>query len=152
MKRIYLPLMLLCLSTCAFAFTHTYPAADKHCLNKHAVINVSHDSIPLPVILLDFQATIVTYDAVRLSWLTATEKDNQYFIVERSADGVEFEKVAQIQAAGNSKHIIQYEFTETYPLDNPIYYRLKQVNTQGKITYSKPVNASYKTNTATFTK
>ncbi|MBC6606217.1 T9SS type A sorting domain-containing protein [Hymenobacter sp. BT188] len=74
--------------------------------------------------------------AVNLKWATATEIDNDYFAVERSADGVNFEKIAQVKGAGNSSMVRNYAHTDASPLMSSSYYRLRQVDYDGKATYS----------------
>ncbi|QIL76037.1 T9SS type A sorting domain-containing protein [Hymenobacter sp. HDW8] len=74
--------------------------------------------------------------AVNLKWTTVTEVNNAHFAVERSVDGITFEKVAQVTGAGNSTILRNYTYTDTSPLAASSYYRLKQVDHDGKSTYS----------------
>lgn len=74
--------------------------------------------------------------AVNLKWSTATELDNDYFAVERSTDGVSFEKIAQVAGAGNSSMLRNYAYTDASPLAISAYYRLRQVDYDGTATYS----------------
>ncbi|GAB3877645.1 hypothetical protein GCM10028824_38090 [Hymenobacter segetis] len=100
---------------------------------------------PLPVELTQFTATASGPSAVRLAWATASEKNSQQFEVERSLDGTRFERLATVAAAGNSSSARAYEHTDTQvpktpsPQD-PIYYRLRQVDADGTFSYS-PVRA-----------
>ncbi|MCU0359534.1 MAG: T9SS type A sorting domain-containing protein [Bacteroidia bacterium] len=80
---------------------------------------------PLPVELLFFEATVCK-SGVCLQWATASEKNADYFSIERSKNGIDFEFVAQIKAAGNSAREINYLETDFNPLDGISYYRLKQ--------------------------
>ncbi len=74
--------------------------------------------------------------AVNLKWTTATEIDNDFFSVERSADGITFEKIDQVKGAGNSSMLRNYAYTDASPLMASSYYRLRQVDYDGKATYS----------------
>lgn len=76
---------------------------------------------------------------VGLSWQTATEKDNDYFLLEHSADGSLFETLAQIKGNGTSSVPNNYSYRHTNPSSGDNYYRLKQVDFDGKFAYSNIV-------------
>ncbi|KAA5546546.1 beta strand repeat-containing protein [Adhaeribacter rhizoryzae] len=99
---------------------------------------------PLPVTLITWKATVVNGQVV-LSWETATEHNSDYYIVERSTDGRNFEKIAQVQAAGNSKQIKSYTYTDKNVLAGTVYYRLKQVDLDEKFTYTGIISKSVRT-------
>ena len=61
---------------------------------------------PLPIELLSFNA-IINSDHVDVTWETATEINNDHFTIERSKDGTNFEKVTDVQGAGNSTSLIR---------------------------------------------
>ena len=90
---------------------------------------------PLPISLLSFEATPLK-DKVKLEWTTATETNNDYFTVERSADAENFEEVLREQGAGNSSQILSYTAIDNTPLIGTSYYRLKQTDYDGNFTYS----------------
>ena len=85
----------------------------------------------LPVELLNFNA-ICNKDNVTISWSTAFEQDNDYFSVERSADGNNFIPIAQAKGAGNSSTAKMYHVTDPDPISGVAYYRLKQVDYDGQ--------------------
>jgi hypothetical protein len=91
--------------------------------------------VPLPIELLSFQAVSIE-PFITLSWQTASETNNDFFSIERSADAVNFEEIAQKPGAGNSKAVLNYSFTDTNPLDGVNYYRLKQTDLDGTFSYS----------------
>ena len=99
-------------------------------------------STALPIELLHFTALPVG-KAVELSWSTATEINNDYFTIERSADGLLFEKMYAIQGAGNSNSILFYTETDAQPLKGLSYYRLKQTDFDGKYSYSQIVAVNF---------
>ena len=72
---------------------------------------------------------------VRIDWSTASEVDNDYFVVERSTDAYHFEEIAVEEGAGNSDAIRYYAVTDRFPFEGISYYRLKQVDFDGKTTY-----------------
>ncbi len=90
---------------------------------------------PLPVELIDFSARCKEDNAV-ISWITQSEVNNDYFILEKSNNLPYFEPVVEVQGNGNSNLIRYYSFCDTalYPGNN--YYRLKQVDFNGTENYS----------------
>jgi hypothetical protein len=96
-------------------------------------------SHPLPIELLFFDAQLTKSKTVDLNWATASETNNDYFTIEKSTDGILFEKVADVSGAGNSRSKIQYNTLDTEPYQGYFYYRLKQTDFDGKFVYSKLV-------------
>jgi uncharacterized delta-60 repeat protein len=92
----------------------------------------------VPVTLTSFTA-VRTGKSVLLNWQTATEINNKYFSVERSANGTAFKEIGLVKSKGNSSQLQQYSFTDISPLSNENYYRLKQVDADGHFTYSNIV-------------
>jgi hypothetical protein len=80
-------------------------------------------------------------------WVTATETDNDYFLVERCTDGVTFETVGRVEGAGNSTQVLSYSFTDEDPYEGVSYYRLKQVDFNGHYSYSQIVPVTFTTET-----
>ena len=108
---------------------------------RFTVGSINWSQTPLPVELLDFDA-IYAENNVQISWSTATEVNNDYFIIERSKNGTDFEEVQRVKGAGSSTGIIDYYELDRAPLEGVSYYRLKQVDFNGKYTFSNvvPVN------------
>ena len=94
---------------------------------------------PLPVSLTSFTA-VTQGAAVAVRWATASELNNAGFEVQRSADGVGFTTLAKVAAAGNSQTTKLYRYLDAAPLRTPGYYRLKQTDVDGTVTYG-PVAA-----------
>ena len=92
-------------------------------------------SSPLPIKLVSFSA-LDAGNVVNLAWSTATEKNNNYFTIERSTDGVDFEALMQVKGAGNSSRLLQYKQTDADPYEGISYYRLKQTDFDGSSAYS----------------
>jgi len=90
---------------------------------------------PLPIELIEFTANLKN-EIVNLTWETNTEINNDFFTVERSADGVNFEEHSIVKGAGNSANVLQYKTTDLTPLAGTSYYRLKQTDFDGKSSYS----------------
>jgi hypothetical protein len=97
------------------------------------VLQTCANPIALPVELKEFNATVYNGD-VQLSWSTETERDNLEFIVERSADAIEYIPFAKIPGAVNSTSPLNYSSMDSDPLKGISYYRLSQRDINGKIT------------------
>lgn len=93
---------------------------------------------PLPIELLSFSAKAAKGE-VKLAWITATEINNDYFTIERSRDGENFESIITVDGAGNSTQQLLYQSIDGEPLNGISYYRLKQTDYDGKFSYSDVV-------------
>lgn len=88
-------------------------------------------SATLPVKLAGFTAVRKNNQA-ELNWKTTQENNSKEFIVERSADGVHFTAIGQVKAAGNTSITTRYTFTDVQPLQGNNFYRLNQVDLDGR--------------------
>jgi hypothetical protein len=109
------------------------------------IICVPVMAIPLPIELLSFTA-VPKESNVDASWCTASEINNDYFTLERSADGRSFEDVANIDGAGNSTYKRNYSYLDRSPLSGLSYYRLKQTDFDGQSSYSDIVPVKFSGN------
>jgi len=98
-------------------------------------IGAFETATPLPISLISFEG-VQEDRSNKLRWTTASEKNNDYFTVEKTTDGKTFEEIGNIQGAGNSIYYNSYQLTDinVEPIIN--YYRLKQTDFDGKSTYS----------------
>lgn len=92
--------------------------------------------VPLPIELLSFSAECSNQNII-ISWITASEINNHFFTIERSAKGVNFKNIGIVTGAGNSSQTVHYTFEDSEPIDGISYYRLKQTDFDGKFEYSK---------------
>ncbi len=95
-------------------------------------------SPPLPIALTAFGAR-PSGEAVALYWQTATELNNDYMAVERSADGRAFTEIGRVAGAGTTQEAQEYQFTDRQPLPGRSYYRLRQADFDGQAEYHGPV-------------
>ncbi|WP_207435392.1 T9SS type A sorting domain-containing protein [Sabulibacter ruber] len=100
---------------------------------------------PLPVTWLSFDGK-AKEEGNQLSWSTASETNSDFFKVERSSDGKIFLEIGEVRAKGNSSQVQRYEFTDK---DLPqrvstLYYRIKQLDFDGKFEYSKTIAVNRK--------
>jgi hypothetical protein len=102
---------------------------------------------PLPIELLYFTATPINNE-VNLDWATATETNNDYYIVEKSIDGINFEYVTKVKAYGNgnSTNKQSYHTLDENPYKGLSYYRLKQVDKTSDFKYANIVSVELKEN------
>ncbi|WP_179197556.1 Ig-like domain-containing protein [Hymenobacter crusticola] len=108
--------------------------------------------LPLPVELIQF-AVKVQASQVQLSWTTASEKNSNYFAVERSTDSYSFEQIGKVNSYGTTTTKQSYTFADTEAsryAGQMLYYRLRQVDTDGTITYSPVRSVMLKAGVATF--
>lgn len=92
----------------------------------------------LPVRLLSFTGkNVENYNL--LEWQTAEETQNEGFEIERSTNATSFERIGFVKGAIESNDIKSYSFKDTQPLKNTSYYRLKQLDTNGKFSYSRTI-------------
>ena len=92
---------------------------------------------PFPVELLFFEAEADDRSKqVDISWATLSETNNDHFIIQRSKDGRDWEEIIEVQGAGTSVSEIRYSTEDRNPHHGVSYYRLKQVNDDGKTTHS----------------
>ncbi len=96
----------------------------------------------LPVEFLSFDAK-PNGNVVDLSWSTASEFNSDHFVVQRSKDGVDFENVVQVNAAGNSSLVKNYSSIDYDPYNEVSYYRLKQLDNDGKFMFSNIVSVKF---------
>lgn len=97
---------------------------------------------PLPVELIDFTAKAIDNKFISLRWSTATEINNEGFDIERSTDGINFEKIGHLSGNGNSNVINHYSYQDNNVAKGIYYYRLKQIDFDGVFEYSEIRNAS----------
>jgi hypothetical protein len=91
---------------------------------------------PLPVELTAFTGTVDAHNLATLHWATASERNAAYFALERSADGVTFAEVGRVAASGTTTSTLTYQWSDPQRLTLLTYYRLRQVDTNGKAQYS----------------
>lgn len=90
---------------------------------------------PLPVKLTQWDAIAVN-GKVKLQWKTATETNSSAYVVERSADGINYTVVTTVKARGNSQSEAGYNAEDSNPLVGKSYYRLKMTDLDGKFEYA----------------
>lgn len=94
---------------------------------------------PLPIEFSSYSAQCEAEKA-RLVWSTAIEKNNNYFTIERSENGIDFMKIGNVKGAGNSYQSRNYSYLDnTIEFEKNYYYRIRQTDYDGKSTASNPM-------------
>lgn len=96
----------------------------------------------LPIELIDFEATVLLDRTVQLQWKTLTELRNDYFLIERSQNGILWESLAEMDGAGTSTNELSYGYDDRKPITGTSYYRLKQVDFDGQFKFSPIVSVT----------
>jgi hypothetical protein len=104
----------------------------------------------IPVTLLNFLGKLQNNNAV-LTWETASESNSSHYVIERSIDGLHFENAGTVTAAGNTSQKTAYTFTDTKTPAGRIYYRLLQVDRDGKSRYYNTITLQTKKGVFDFT-
>jgi hypothetical protein len=92
-------------------------------------------TVTTPVELIIFEAKDLSGGSAFLHWTTASEKDAEYFSVEKSLDGLNFTEIGMVNAKGTSNNIVNYKFDD-YHFNKTCYYRLRMVDKDGSYKYS----------------
>jgi Secretion system C-terminal sorting domain len=90
----------------------------------------------LPLSWISFSAVKSGSKSISLSWLVANETNNNHFEIERSADGINFTSIGKTESSKSTQTQHRYSFTDNLPLSSSNYYRIKQVDNDGKYSYS----------------
>jgi hypothetical protein len=109
-----------------FPFSTTQNVPTSYLATRFKLI-FANTNQPLPVKLIMLTAKRQAAQVV-LNWKTTSEKNNKQFDIERSLDGVVFEKIGMVAGQGNSNKMVNYSFTDTNPAGKLLYYRLVQID------------------------
>jgi len=90
----------------------------------------------LPIHLISFSALKKDNNIVGINWSTASEYDNDFFTLERSKNGFDWEEIKLIDGAGTLSQLLNYSYTDRSPYQELSYYRLKQTDFNGDFAYS----------------
>lgn len=97
----------------------------------------------LPIELISFNGELNRLNQVDLEWITASEINSDYYIIQKSSNGIDFEYLAQIQAAGNSSVSSYYNAVDESPVEGINYYRLLQVDFDGTVNHVKTISITF---------
>ncbi len=120
----------------------TVAATARDNMNGFSVFTSGQSGVPLPVELLNFDA-VIQGENVLTTWTTASEINNDYFVIQRSHDGINFQDVGSRLGSGNSSVTLYYSLLDTKPMAGLSYYRLRQVDFDGTKTESPLVAVNF---------
>jgi hypothetical protein len=92
----------------------------------------------LPVSFLFFESKCENSNPL-LIWATSSENNNDYFEVQKSNDSKSWNAVSKVNGSGNSNQVVQYAYLDKNSQNELVYYRLRQVDFDGKFEYSSIV-------------
>jgi len=121
---------------CRSELTNNCSISNGNPANQHikiGAISTTNCSVSLPVEFVDFSATCLNSEA-QLNWSTFTELNNDYFTIERSLDGFDFEEMAEVSGNGTTSQMSTYQWTDVRPIHGTSYYRLSQTDYNGEKT------------------
>lgn len=94
-------------------------------------INAVNFRSVLPVDLISYDALLLKNRTVSLKWSTTREINNAYYLINRSSNGIDFSSIGKVNGSLSSTDLVNYQFTDSYPLDGNNFYRLSQVDIDG---------------------
>jgi hypothetical protein len=98
--------------------------------------------VTLPIELAFFDA-LASGQSIKVNWSTFSEINNDYFTIERSSDGLNYQSIATVAGAGNSSEELEYSYVDRNPLFGRSYYRLKQTDFDGASETFAPVAVDF---------
>jgi len=104
---------------------------------------VADASCNLPVEMLYFKGKITESNEVSLMWATASEENNAHFEIQSSTNGKIFNTIEKIEGSGTTIEQKEYQWLDVSPSKGMNYYRLKQVDMDGKYEYSNIIAIDY---------
>jgi len=127
-------------ATTSFTYMVCDNGSPSLCSDVATVLITFQTNGSLPVTIVDFGA-VYSNDQVNVRWVSTFEVNNDHFDVERSTDGLSFAPVGTVKGQGNSSIRHEYQFNDDVSKSvlnrNDVYYRLKQVDLNGKVSYTK---------------
>src|SRR5690606_31426989 len=117
--------------------SYVYRVDDGFYIDDVKLVKTSAALVTLPVQFKSFRGRLLSNETVRLDWEAETDHLHDYFEVERSTDGTSFQNL------GRGPAVAPYHFIDINPAVGNNYYRIKQVDKDGKITYSSTVTIVY---------
>ncbi|MFM7729332.1 MAG: hypothetical protein ACKO7B_21715, partial [Flavobacteriales bacterium] len=119
-----------------YCYSFTVPSGCYHSIYYPYFVGAA--PVLLPVELIRFEAKTFG-QSVRLEWTTASETNNDYFVIERSTDGADYLAIGSVNGNGTTSAVSEYEFVDPKVPYGLLYYRLRQVDADGKTASHPPV-------------
>ncbi len=140
------PTITIAAGGCAYLMIDGF--AGDACNYSVTLTNITGGCVVLPIVLTSFDV-VEDNGVVNIFWTTSVERDNDYFTIERSSDGINFTVIEKVISRGNSSVRTDYSVKDLKPEAGLMYYRLKQTDLNGSSTVSA-VKTFYFTNNQDF--
>lgn len=124
-------------------YTYTCTVTDACGQTSVSTVQVLINDCPLPVELISFTGQNKDEHNL-LKWTTGSEINSDYFEIQKSENGFDFQTIGMAKGAGNSNREINYEFRDYDPFAGLNYYRLKQVDFNGDVNWSNVITVKVK--------
>ena len=99
-------------------------------------------TVPTPVELISFDGKVVK-DVIELKWQTSWEKNNDFYTIEKSSNGLNYMELATIDGKGTTEFVSDYTYYDPLPFSGNNYYRLTQTDYDGTYEVFKPIMVQY---------
>lgn len=110
--------------------------------SQPANVDIFTVNLALPVTLVSFAGVWIDEVGTQLTWQTSFETNNDYFEIQRSSNAKVYETIGRIKGQGTARTLNEYSFVDTNKPDIINYYRLKQVDFDGKVHFSKIISVN----------
>jgi hypothetical protein len=107
----------------------------------HVTITVFY-TIPTPIELISFDGKVIE-DVIELKWQSSWEKNNDFYTIEKSSNGLNYMGLATVDGKGTTEFISEYTYIDPLPFSGNNYYRLKQTDYDGTYEVFKPIMVQY---------
>ena len=102
-------------------------------------LEIGQTATPLPITLISFNGFENNQHEIKLTWVVASQMNNDYFTIDHSIDGWKWETITIINGAGNASHTLTYDYTHVNPSNGINYYRLMQTDYDGAFERFSPI-------------
>jgi hypothetical protein len=99
-------------------------------------------TVPTPVELISFDGKVVE-EVIELKWQTSWEKNNDFYTIEKSSNGLNYMELATVDGKGTTEFTSDYIYTDPLPFSGNNYYRLTQTDYDGTYEVFKPIMVQY---------
>ena len=99
-------------------------------------------TVPTPVDLISFDGKVIE-EVIELKWQTSWEKNNDYYTIEKSSNGLNYIELATVEGKGTTEFTSDYTFIDPLPLSGNNYYRLTQTDYDGSYEIFNPIMVQY---------
>ncbi len=114
-------------------------------IHAQAFTDETLDVAAVPVTFTLFTGSKINNN-IQLKWATASELNNSHFNIQRSTNSIDFKNIASVAGKGNSTSVNNYSFNDVVDQTSNLYYRLQQVDVDGKATFSSIVLIKFSKN------